>query len=101
MWLLRFFSSVANKWIGAKNKKGNELIRKQQRPDQGQCGMFEAFMIYFTWMIFCWPEAMLTHWLHRKCTSKIKAWHRILGTEILSYEEFHCETVQLLEGNEI
>ena len=39
--------------------------------------------------------------LRRKSTSKkkiqIKAWYRILGTEILSYEEFYCKTMQISE----
>ena len=41
---------------------------------------------------------MLTDRLRRKSTSKnkiqVKAWCRILGTEILSYEEFHCKTTR-------
>ena len=41
-------------------------------------------------MIFCWLEQMLTDRLSRKSTSKkkgqIKAWYRILGTEILGSE---------------
>ena len=44
---------------------------------------------------------MLTDRLRRKSTSKkkiqIKAWYRILGTEISSYEEFHRKTVQISE----
>ena len=28
---------------------------------------------------------------------QIKAWYRILGTEILSNEEFHCKTTQFSE----
>ena len=34
-------------------KKANELIRKQQRPDQSQNGMLEAFMINFILILFC------------------------------------------------
>ena len=48
---------------------------------------------------------MLTDRLLRIFTSKkkirIKAWYRILGTEILSYEEFHCQTTQISEENEL
>ena len=29
----------------------------------------------------------------------MKAWYRILGTEILSYEEFHCKTTQISKEN--
>ena len=28
---------------------------------------------------------------------QIKSWYRILSTEILSYEEFHCKTTQISE----
>ena len=43
---------------------------------------------------------MLTDRLRRESTSKIrkiqmKAWYRILGTEILSYEEFYCKLNKL------
>ena len=43
---------------------------------------------------------MLTDRLRRKSTRKIrnikmKAWYSILGTEILSYEEFHCKLNKL------
>ena len=48
---------------------------------------------------------MLTDKLHRKCTSRkkvqIKDWYRILGIEILSYEEFHCKTMQISEESEL
>ena len=56
-------------------------------------------------MIFCCVEAMLTDRLCRKSTStkkiQIKAWDRIFGTEISSYEEFHCKTTQISEKNEL
>ena len=62
-------------------------------------------MITFILMIFCWLEAMFTDRLRRKSTSKkyvhIKAWYMILGTEISSYEEFHCKTTQISEENEL
>ena len=43
---------------------------------------------------------MHTDRLRRNSTSKIrkiqkKAWYRILGSEILSYEEFHCKLNKL------
>ena len=81
-------------------KKVNELIHKQQRPAQSQYGIWEAFMINFILMIFCWFEWMLTNRLCRKSTRKItkiqiKAWYSVLGTEILSYEEFHCKLNKL------
>ena len=86
-------------------KKGNEVILKQQRPVQSQYEILEAFMINFVLMIFCWLEAMLTERLRRKSSSKkklqIKAWYRILGTEISSYEDFHCKTTQISEENEL
>ena len=49
---------------------------------------------------------MLTGRLRRKSMSKIrkiqiKAWYRILGTEILNYEEFHRKTTQISEKNEL
>ena len=48
---------------------------------------------------------MLTNRLCRESTSKkkiqIKAWYRLLGTEILSYKEFHCKTTQISEENEL
>ena len=48
---------------------------------------------------------MLTNKRHRKSTSKkkvqIKALYRILGIEILSYEELHCKTMQISEENEL
>ena len=107
-----FFSSVANMC-----KKANELIhkqqismqvrliRRQQRPALSQCGIWQAFMINFILVIFCRHEAMLTNRLRRKSTNKkkiqIKAWYRILRTQILSYEEFHCKTTQISEVNEL
>ena len=77
-------------------KKTNELLRKQQRPAKNHYVMLEAFMINsILLMIFCWLQAMLTDRLHRKSTSKkkiqIKAWYRIIGTGILSSEEFHSK----------
>ena len=36
------------------------MIRKQQRPDQSQYGMLEAFMTNFILKIICGIEAMLT-----------------------------------------
>ena len=32
---------------------------------------------------------------------QINAWYRIFGTEILSYEEFHCKNMQISEENEL
>ena len=85
--------------------KANELICKQQRPAQSQYGMLEVFMINFLLVIFYWFEAMLTDRLCRKSTSKkkiqMKAWYKILGTEILSYEELLCKTMQISEENEL
>ena len=77
-------------------KKVNDLIHKQQRPAQSQYGILEAFTINFILMIFCWLEGMPTDRLRRKSTSKtrknkIKAWYRILGTKILTYEEFNYQ----------
>ena len=34
-----------------------------------------------------------------RAKNQIKAWCRILGTEILSYEEFHLKTTQISEEN--
>ena len=87
-------------------RRANQLIRKQQRPAQNHYVMLEAFMINsILLMIFCWVQAMLTDRLHRKSTSKkkiqIKAWYRIIGTGILSYEEFHSKTMQISEENEL
>ena len=86
-------------------RKANEFIRKQQRPAQSQYKMLGAYMINFILMIFCWLDAMLTDRLHIKSTSKkkieIKAWYRIFGTEMLSYEEFHCKTTQISKENEV
>ena len=87
-------------------KKANELIRKQQirRPALSRYEMLQAFMINFILVTICRHEAMLTNRLRRKSTNKkkiqIKAWYRILRTEILSYEEFHCKTTQISEVNE-
>ena len=48
-------------------------------------------------MIFCWLEAILLDRLYRNLLARkkihVKAWYRILGTEILSYEEFDCKTM--------
>ena len=67
--------------------------------------MLEAFMINSVLMIFCWLEAKLTDALCRKSTSmkkiQIKPWYRILGTEISSYEEFHCKTKEISEEKEL
>ena len=56
-------------------------------------------------MTFSWLEAALTDRLRRKSTSKqkiqIKACYRKLGTEISSYEEFHCKTTQISEEKRI
>ena len=73
------------------------MIHKQQRPVQSQYGMLEAFMItsfswYFPDLKQCLPTDFTENLLARK---KIKVCYRILGTEILSYEEFHCKTVQV------
>ena len=77
------------------------LKKKQQRPGQSQYGMLEAFMMNFILMIIYWIEAMraITHC--RKSTSKKKIQNKIysLGTEILSYEEFYCNTMQISEEN--
>ena len=49
---------------------------------------------------------MLTDRPRRKSTSKkqkkiqITAWYRILGLEILNYEEFQCKTTEISEENE-
>ena len=43
---------------------------KQQRLDQSQDGMLEAYyMISFILIIFCWLEAILTDRLHRISTT--------------------------------
>ena len=61
-------------------------------------------------MIFCWLDAMLTDRRYRKFTPQtlpsqkkiqIKAWYRILATEISSYDEFHLKTMQISEENEL
>ena len=86
-------------------KKANELIRKQQRPAQSQYGMLETFMIKLILIVFFWLQAMLTDRLCGNLLARIKiqikAWYRILGIEILSYEEFHCKTTQISEKNEL
>ena len=43
-----------------RNTLANKLIHKQQRPDQSQYGMLEAFMTNFILKIICRIEAMLT-----------------------------------------
>ena len=77
----------------------------QQRPAQSHYGIFEAFMIKLILMIFSWLDSVLTDRLHRKSTNKKKiqrkAWYRLLGTEISSYEEFHCKNTQISEENEL
>ena len=67
--------------------------------------MLEAFMINFILMIFsylkqCLPTNFAENLLARK-KIQIKPWYRILGTEILSCEEFHCKTTQISEKNEL
>ena len=78
-------------------KKTNELMRKQQRPAQSQYGMLEPFM---TDLKQCLPTDFAENLLARK-KIQIKAWYRIIGTKILSYEEFHCKTTQISEENEL
>ena len=89
-------------------KKAKELIRKQQIPRQmswyvatrtcsKEYGMLETFMINSIWLYLadlkqCLPTDFTENLLARK-KIQIKAWYRILGTEILSYEEFHCKTM--------
>ena len=77
----------------------------QQRPAQSHYGIFELFMIKLILMIFSWLDSVLTDRLHRKSTNKKKiqrkAWYRLLGTEISSYEEFHCKNTQISEENEL
>ena len=65
--------------------------------------MLEAFKINL--MIYahlkqCLPTDFAENLLARE-KKKIKGWYRTLGTEILSYEEFHCKTTQISEENEL
>ena len=66
--------------------------------------MLEAFMIqtpiglYFTDLKQCLPTDVAENLLARK-KIQIKTWYRILGTEMLSYKEFHCITIQISEEN--
>ena len=48
----------------------------------------------------CLPTNFAENLLARK-KIQIKSWYRILSTEILSYEEFHCKTTQISEENEL
>ena len=86
-------------------KKENDLIRTKNQPVQSYYEILEAFIIEFILMVFCWLEAILTKKLRRKFTNRkknqIKAWYWILGTEILSYKDFHCKTTQISEENEL
>ena len=79
-------------------KKGNELIHKQQRPAQSHYGMLASFMSISILMIFCYlKQCLLADFAENLLVRKkiqIKAWYRILGTEILSYEEFLFKTMQ-------
>ena len=79
-------------------QKANELIRKQQRKTclklvWNNRNIYDK--LHFDDILLL--EAMLTNRLHRKSTSKkkiqIKAWYRILGPEILSYEEFRGKQI--------
>ena len=93
-------------------KKANDLVPKEQIRRQMTwyvskkgllkvslgCWMY-AFMTNSILIIFCSLEVILTDRLRRKSTSKtkkaqIKAWHKILGPEIFSYEEFLCKARQ-------
>ena len=48
----------------------------------------------------CLPTDFAENLLTRK-KIQIKAWYRILRTEKLSYEEFHCKATQISEENEL
>ena len=48
----------------------------------------------------CLPTDFAEHLLARM-KIQIKAWYRILGTKILSYEEFHFKTTQISEEDEL
>ena len=90
---------VSNKCLG------KWVVRKQQRPAQRQPGMLKAFMINFILIILCCLEQCVQtdfaeNILARK-KIQIKALFRSLGTKISSYEEFHCKTTQISEGNEL
>ena len=55
-------------------------------------------------MIFFWLEVIFTDFaenLHAGKKIQIKGWYMILGTDILSYEEFHCKTMQISEESEL
>ena len=55
-------------------------------------------------MIFCWLEAMPSDFAENILARKKienKAWYTILGTETLSYEEFHCKAAQISEEIEL
>ena len=97
-------------------KKAKELIRKQQNVDKWvdkqvtkSCSksVWDVGSIYdklyFDDILLL--EATLTERLRRKSISKkkiqIKARYRKLGTEISSYEEFHCKTTQISEEKRI
>ena len=47
---------------------------------------------------FCVPQVFLSPVARKKDPKNV--WYRMLGTEILSYEEFHRKTTQMSEENE-
>ena len=46
------------------------------------------------------PTDFVENLLARK-KIQVKAWYRILGTEILRYDDFHCKTAQISEENKL
>ena len=74
-------------------------MRKLQRPAQKQYGILEAFMINFILIIFCYLKQCLPtdfgeNLLAREKKFQVKDWCRILGSDILHYEEFYCNLCQ-------
>ena len=79
------------------------MIRKQQRPAQSQYRTLEVYKLYFDGILLLEP-CLLTDFSKKSTSRKkiqIKAWYRIIGAEISSYEKFHCKTTQISEENEL
>ena len=80
------------------SKKANELIRLKKDLPKVVWNVSSIYdKLHFDNILP--TEAILTNRLCRKSISKkkiqIKAWYRILDTEILSYEKFHWKAIDI------
>ena len=62
--------------------------------------MINSVLMMSCYLKQCLPIDFAENLLARK-KIQIKTWCRILSTDILVYEEFHCKTTQISEESEL